>query len=114
MDFGLFIPIGSIGWLISITSPQFRPSWQRNRDLVQKAEACGMEFALSMTKLRGFGGKSEFWDHAMDSLTLMAGLAAVTSRIKRFASSAVLTLHPAIAARMAAWSDVAPSNQHTS
>jgi pyrimidine oxygenase len=62
-----------------------------------------------MVKLRGFGGESEFWDHALESFTLMAGIAAVTERIKLYASSAVLTLPPAIAARMAATIDsIAP------
>ncbi len=45
-----------------------------------------------MIKLRGFGGESEFWDHALESFTLMAGIAAVMQRIKLYASSAVLTL----------------------
>ena len=31
-----------------------------------------------MIKLRGFGGKTEFWDHNLECFTLMAGLAAVT------------------------------------
>ena len=26
-----------------------------------------------MIKLRGFGGKTEFWDHNLESFTLMAG-----------------------------------------
>jgi pyrimidine oxygenase len=109
MDLGVFIPIGSNGWLISKTSPRYRPSFALNRDVVQKAEALGFEFALSMVKLRGFGGESEFWDHCLESFTLMAAIASVTSRIKLFASSAVLTLPPAIAARMAATiDDVAP------
>ncbi len=42
------------------------------------AERYGFEFALSMVKLRGFGGESEFWDHCLESFTLMAGIAAVT------------------------------------
>ncbi|MEE4454181.1 pyrimidine utilization protein A [Novosphingobium resinovorum] len=105
MDIGVFIPIGSNGWLISTTSPRYKPSWQLNREVVVKAEQYGMDFALSMTKLRGFGGESEFWDHAMDSFTLMAGLAAATTRIKLFASTAVLTLPPAIVARMIATID---------
>ena len=68
-----------------------------------------MDFALSMIKLRGFGGKSEFWDHNLESFTLMAGLAAVTHRIKLYASTAVLTLPPAIVARMAVTIDsIAP------
>jgi pyrimidine oxygenase len=54
-----------------------------------------------MIKLRGFGGPTEFWDHNLESFTLMAGLAAVTSRIRLYASVAVLTIPPAIVARMA-------------
>jgi len=109
MDLGVFIPIGSNGWLISTTSPRYKPSFMLNRDVVQKAEKYGFEFALSMVKLRGFGGESEFWDHCLESFTLMAAIAAVTDRIKLFASSAVLTMPPAIAARMAATiDDVAP------
>ena len=109
MDIGVFIPIGSNGWLISTTSPRYKPSWELNRDTVLKAEHYGMEFALSMVKLRGFGGESEFWDHCLESFTLMAALAAVTKRIRLFASSAVLTMPPALAARMASTIDaVAP------
>ena len=80
MDIGVFIPIGNNGWLISTASPQYRPSFALNRTVVQKAEQYGLDFALSMIKLRGFGGQSEFWDHNLESFTLMAGLAAVTSR----------------------------------
>lgn len=62
-----------------------------------------------MVKLRGFGGESEFWGHALESFTLMAGIATVTQRIKLYASTAVLTLLPAIAARMASTIDsIAP------
>ena len=109
MDIGVFIPIGSNGWLISTTSPQYRPSYELNRDVTQKAEKYGMEFALSMIKLRGFGGPSEFWDHALESFTLMSAIAAVTHRIKLYASVAVLTMPPALTARMVATIDsVAP------
>lgn len=100
MDIGIFIPINNNGWLISTTSPQYRPSFDLNRRIVQRAEAFGVDFALSMIKLHGFGGASEFWDHGLESFTLMAGLAAVTSRIHLYASVAVLTIPPAIVARM--------------
>jgi pyrimidine oxygenase len=109
MDVGVFIPIGNNGWLVSTTSPQYMPSFDLNREIVQRAERYGLDFALSMIKLRGFGGVSEFWDHNLESFTLMAGLAAVTERIKLYASVAVLTLPPAIVARMAATIDsIAP------
>ena len=62
-----------------------------------------------MIKLRGFGGKTEFWDYNLESFTLMAGLAAVTSKIKLFASTAIITLPPALVARMATTIDsIAP------
>jgi pyrimidine oxygenase len=101
MDIGVFIPINNNGWLISENAPQYMPSFDLNKTVTQKAEAYGMDFALSMIKLHGFGGKTQFWDHGLESFTLMAGLAAVTKRIKLFASTAVLTIPPAIVARMA-------------
>jgi len=105
MDIGVFIPIGNNGWLISTTSPQYMPTFELNKQIVLKAEHYGLDFALSMIKLRGFGGQSEFWDHNLESFTLMAGLAAVTRRIQLYASVAVLTIPPAIVARMASTID---------
>lgn len=101
MELGVFIPIGNNGWLISATSPQDRPTFELNRAIVQRAEQYGLDFALSMIKLRGFGGPTEDRDHNLESFTLMAGLAAVTDRIRLYASVAVLTLPPPIVARMA-------------
>ncbi len=100
MDVGVFIPIGNNGWLISTTSPQYKPSYDLNRQIIEKAEKYHLDFALSMIKLRGFGGPSEFWDHNLESFTLMAGVAAVTKCIKLYATVAVLTMPPAIVARM--------------
>ena len=100
MEIGVFIPIGSNGWLISTTSPQYKPSFELNRQTTLNAERYGLDFVLSMIKLRGFGGKSEFWDHNLESFTLMAGLAAVTSRIRLYATVPTLAVPPAIAARM--------------
>ena len=109
MDVGVFLPIGNNGWLISSTSPQYMPTFELNRAVTLAAEKYGFEFALSMIKLRGFGGPSEYWDHNLESFTLMAGLASITTRIKLFASAAVLTIPPAVLARMAVTIDaIAP------
>ncbi|MFJ9629590.1 pyrimidine utilization protein A [Streptomyces sp. NPDC101175] len=109
MDIGVFIPIGNNGWLISKSSPQYRPSFELNKAIVRKAEEHGLDFALSMIKLKGFGGETEFWDHNLESFTLMAGLAAATERIKLYASTPILVLPPAIVARMATTIDsIAP------
>ncbi len=54
-----------------------------------------------MLRFLGFGVDTRFWDYSLESFSLMAGLAAVTSRIKLFASTAILTMPPAVVARMA-------------
>ena len=101
MDMGVFIPIGNNGWLISTASPQYKPSFDLNKEIVQKAEKYGFEFALSMIKLRGFGGKSEFWDYNLESLHADGGprrrhLEDQAVRLHRRADAA-----PAMVARMA-------------
>ena len=58
MEVGVFIPIGNNGWLISKAAPQYMPSFELNRRIVQSAERYGLDFALSMIKLRGFGGET--------------------------------------------------------
>ena len=100
MEVGVFIPIGNNGWLISETAPQYMPTFELNKTIVVEAEKYGLDFALSMIKYRGFGGKTQFWEHNLETFTLMAGLAAVTSKIKLFATAATLTMPPAIVARM--------------
>ncbi|GAB6902025.1 LLM class flavin-dependent oxidoreductase [Kineosporia succinea] len=105
VEFGVFLPIANNGWILSETSPQYRPTFELNRTITQLAEQNGFGFALSMVKFRGYGGPTRHWDYCQDSLTLMTGLAAVTSRIKLFASVAPITLHPALVARMAATID---------
>ena len=105
MKVGVFIPIGNNGWLLSENAPQYKPTFALNKEIAQAAEHYGMDFVLSMIKLRGFGGKTEFWDHNLESFTLMAGLAAVTTKIRLFATAASLVMPPAIVARMAATID---------
>ena len=106
---GVFIPIGSRGWLISTTAPETYPTFDLNKTVVQRAEHYGIDFALAMIKLRGFNGPSEYWQHNLEAFTLMAGIAAVTSKIKLYASIALLTLPPPLAARMASTIDsIAP------
>ncbi|MBP7336674.1 pyrimidine utilization protein A [Niveispirillum sp.] len=105
MEIGVFIPIGNNGWLLSENAPQYKPTFDLNKQITLSAEKHGLDFVLSMIKLRGFGGKTEFWDHNLESFTLMSGLAAVTSRIKIYATAATLVMPPAIVARMASTID---------
>ena len=105
MQVGVFIPIGNNGWLISKASPQYKPTFDLNKEIALRAERYGLDFLLSMIKLRGFGGKTEFWEYNLESFTLMAGLAAVTDKIRIYATCATLVVPPAYAARMASTID---------
>jgi len=109
MEIGIFLPTGTRGYLISSTAPLNEPTFDLNRYVVQAADRYGVEFALSMVKFRGFGGKSRYWDGALEPFTLTGALAAVSSRIKLFPTAASLVMPPAIVARMAATlNDIAP------
>jgi pyrimidine oxygenase len=108
-EIGIFMPINNNGWLISKTSPQYLPTFELNKEVALRAEKYGLDFLLSMIKLRGYGGETQYWDYGLESLSLMAGLAAVTERINLYATVAVLTLPPAMVARMATTIDsIAP------
>jgi pyrimidine oxygenase len=37
MDVGIFIPIANNGWMMSVNSPQYMPSFQLNRTIAAKA-----------------------------------------------------------------------------
>lgn len=101
VQLGVFLPNGKNGSLISANSPQYSPTWELNKEVTLLAEEAGFEIALSMVKFRGFGGKTGYWDEALESFTLTAGLAQATRSIQLIASVGVLAVNPAFAARMA-------------
>ena len=105
MKIGVFLPNGSNGYTPSFGSPVYAPTFRHNLDITIEAERQNFDFALSMMKFRGFGGESHYWDACLDSFTLTAGLAAETSRIQLIPSAALLSMHPAVAARAIATID---------
>ena len=100
MHFGVFLPNGSNGYIPSAGSPVYLPTYEHNLAITLEAERQGLDFVLSMMKYRGFGGETGYWDFCLESFTLMAGLAAATSKIRLFPSVTLLAHHPAICARM--------------
>jgi pyrimidine oxygenase len=105
MKFGVFLPNGSNGYIPSAASPVYLPTYRHNLNITLEAERQGLDFVLSMMKFRGFGGETGYWDSCLESFTLMAGLAAATSRIGLFPSVTLLSTHPAVCARMIATID---------
>lgn len=102
VELGVFLPVGSGGWITSTTSPQLPASYSYNRDVTVLAEDLGFDFALSMAKWRGYGGPSKHWDTTLESISTMAGLAQATSRINVWATVHTMVFHPAVVAKMGA------------
>jgi pyrimidine oxygenase len=105
VKFGIFLPNGSNGYILSRTAPRYDPSFAHNLAIAQEAERQGLDYVLSMMKFRGFGGDTGYWDACLESFTLTAGLAAATTRIELFPSIALQSIHPAVVARMVATLD---------
>ena len=109
MRLGVFTPTGNNGWIPSETSPQYMPTHSLTKSVLTRAEGYGFDFALCMVKLKGFGGRTKFWDYTLETFTAMSAAAAVTTKINLYCSVGILSYHPAMVARMAATiDDVAP------
>lgn len=44
MKIGVFVPIGNNGWLISTHAPQYMPTFELNKAIVQKSGALPFRF----------------------------------------------------------------------
>lgn len=101
LEFGIFLPIANNGWIISRNSPKYMPTYELNRETCEIAESINFDFVLSMVKWRGYGGETRHWDFALESMALMAGLAASTKKLQLYGSIQPLTFNPAVFAKMA-------------
>ena len=104
-EFGLFLPVANGGWIVSDTTPPLDGLYRQNRAAAVLADEIGLDFIMSMAKFRGFGGVTDHWGVALESVTLMAALAEATSRVKIWATVHPLLQNPAVAAKMIATLD---------
>jgi pyrimidine oxygenase len=105
VEFGVFLPVGQGGFIVSTTRPPTPATYVYNRQVTQLAEDLGLGFVISQARWRGFGGPSGHNDVTLESLTTSAGLAQATSRIKIFCTIHTMAFHPAVAAKMVATID---------
>ncbi len=103
--FGVFLPLGNGGWIISENTPKIDASYRQNRDAAILSDQLGFDFILSMMKWRGYGGKTNHWGVSLESMMLMSALAEVTSRCKIWCTVHTLLHHPAVIAKMIATLD---------
>jgi pyrimidine oxygenase len=104
-EFGVFLPIANGGWIVSSATPVLDGGWPQNRDAAIAAEAEGFDFVMAMGKWRGFGGTTNHWGASLEAVTMMAGIAAVTRRVKVWATLHAILHNPAVAAKMIATLD---------
>jgi pyrimidine oxygenase len=105
LELGVFLPIGNNGFMMSHAAPQYHPTFEHNRQIAVLAEEIGLDYVFSMSKWRGYGGDTEFWDHTLESVSLMIGLAAATRQIGLIATVNPLLFHPAAMAKIVATAD---------
>jgi pyrimidine oxygenase len=99
-EYGVFLPNASGGWLISTTAPYPPADYAYNREIARLAEASGLDFVMAMAKWRGFGGETDHWGETIESMTMMAGIAEATDRVKIWATVHANMQHPAFAAKV--------------
>jgi pyrimidine oxygenase len=104
-EFGVFLPVANGGWIVSRTTPPLDGGWAQNRDAALIAEEEGFDFVMAMGKWRGFGGVTSHWGSSLEAMTMMAGIAAITKRVKLWATLHAILHNPAVAAKMIATLD---------
>jgi pyrimidine oxygenase len=104
-EFGVFLPIANGGWIVSRSTPPLDGGWAQNRDAALIAEEEGFDFVMAMGKWRGFGGSTSHWGTSLEAVTMMAGIAAITRRVKLWATLHTILHNPAVAAKMIATLD---------
>jgi len=104
-EYGVFLPVANGGWIVSRTTPPLDGGWEQNRDAALIAEEEGFDFVMAMGKWRGFGGDTSHWGTSLEAVTMMAGIAAVTKRVKLWATLHAILHNPAVAAKMIATLD---------
>jgi pyrimidine oxygenase len=104
-EFGIFLPIGNGGWIMSDTAPHPQATYEHNREAALAAERIGLDFVMSMAKWRGYGGRTDHWGQTLESMTMMSALAEATHRVKVWATVHTNLFHPALVAKMFATLD---------
>ena len=104
-EYGVFLPVANGGWIVSRATPPLDGGWEQNRDAALIAEEEGFDFVMAMGKWRGFGGVTSHWGSSLEAVTMMAGIAAITRRVKLWATLHAILHNPAVAAKMIATLD---------
>ena len=105
VELGVFMPVGSNGFLMSRHAPRYHPTFALHRDIAETAEAVGLDYLFWMGKWMGFGGDTNYWENTIEPIVLASAIAPLTRRVKLFSTINPLIYHPAVAAKLIATVD---------
>jgi len=94
---------GSAG--IHTVPSSFEVSWDQSVTIAKMADDMGFELFMPLSRWRGFGGKSDYAGETYETLTYMAGIAAVTRRVMTIVTLHLPMVHPTLAAKAIATID---------
>ncbi|MEU6375418.1 LLM class flavin-dependent oxidoreductase [Streptomyces sp. NPDC046909] len=102
---GVFSANCSGGLIMSDAPTGFRVTWDQQLEIARTADRLGLEAMVPVGRWIGFGGNTNFNGVCFETYTWAAGLAQATENIGVFTTTHLPTVHPVVAAKMAATID---------
>lgn len=102
---GVFSANADGGLAITAVPERWGATWAGNLAAARLADEGGLDFLLPIARWQGFGGATRSREHAFETFTWAAGLAAATQRVAVFATVHVPLVHPVFAAKALATLD---------
>jgi len=102
---GLFGANADGGLAVTTVPERWRARWADILAVTRLADAGGLDFFLPLARWKGFGGITNARHHSFETLTLAAALAAITERLRIFATVHAPFVHPVHAAKAIATID---------
>ena len=105
VEFGVFLPVGYGGFIMSTNRPDTPGTYDFNKQIAMLAEQYGLGFVIALAQWRGFGGPSHHGDSTLEAMATISGIAEATEHIKVFGTMHTMVYHPAAAAKIIATMD---------
>nr|WP_232476367.1 LLM class flavin-dependent oxidoreductase [Sphingomonas formosensis] len=103
--FGVFGTNSSGSAGIHTVPSSFDVSWDQSVTIAKMADDMGFELFMPLSRWRGFGGQTDYAGETYETLTYMAGIAAVTHRVLTIVTLHLPLVHPTLAAKAIATID---------
>lgn len=105
LQLGMFGANADGGLALTTVAERWRAAWPDVRAVALAADAGGLDFFLPIARWKGFGGETNARHHSFETLTLASALAALTQRLRVFATVHTPFVHPVFAAKAMATID---------